>query len=186
MNDETQVSEVQDSSSIMIGIRIEESWIARILEENQPVIPVTENIQLTNLKIAISEESLIFEANVKDKESTSIVLNALPVWDAENQYLSIQDLKFKTDTKNVLFKSAGLFAQWFLNEKIDKKLEEQANKMLNAQLQNLKEKPIDFPLPKGGTAKVQVNEVKILQLELKEKAVELRANVYAYLKARLA
>lgn len=186
MNDETTIPPPQDDSAILVGIRIEEAWINRVLEEKQLDIPVTENIQLTNLKIAINEESLIFEASLKEKESTSIILNAQPVWDAENQYLRIQDLKFKTDTKNVLLKSAGLFAQWFLNEKIDKKMEEQANKMLTIQIENLKEKPLDFPLPKGGSGNVQVHELKILKLELKDKAIEIRAQVQAFLRARLA
>lgn len=185
MNDQSQPPAPDQDSSILVAIRIEEAWITKILAEQQIVIPITDNIQLTNLKVAITEDALIFEADVKDKESTSIVLNALPVWNAENQYLSIEDLKFKTDTKNVLLKSAGLFAQWFLNEKIDKKLEEQANKMLKTQLEKLKEKPLEFPLPKGGTAKVQVNELKIRQLELKDKAVDVRAEVHAFLKARL-
>src|SRR5688572_8544893 len=131
-----------DCSSIQVEIQLDESWLDKMLDERQPDIPINEKIVLTNIQVNLQEGRLNVLADLKDKDS-GIEVTTRPVWDANTQRIIINDLKLKTDTKNVFLKSAGLFANVFLNSTIDRKLEEQVNQMYVKQLEKLKEKPVE-------------------------------------------
>jgi len=180
VNQDLSVKSTEECSSIQIVIRVEESWIDRMLAEQNMVIPINEQYSLSNLKVNITEGSLNFQAEIKEKQGTTIEVTSSPQWDVENQRLLINDLKLKTDSNNLLLKSAGWLAQTFLGGKIDKKLEEQANKMYRKQLEKLKEKPIEIPIPKGGKAKVMLSDVTIHDLAFLERAIGVTATIDAH------
>ena len=184
MNDSTQPGNREDCSTIDVEILVEEPWIDQILDEYPIEIPVNEMIVLTNLKVNLADGMLNFQADLKDK-SSSIELTSRPVWDAERQYLSIMDLDLQTNTKNVLLKSAGWLAQNFLNATIDRKIEEQVNKMYALQLVKLKEKPVRLPLPKGGSALVKMSSIVIHELTFVGQAINVKATIDAHLTLNL-
>lgn len=168
----------EDCSSIQLQIVIDESWIDSILAQYRIDIPINDKISLTNLRVNIGEGELNFQVDLKDKNS-SIELNARPHWDAARQFLAIEDLKMETSTKNVFLKSAGWIAQNFLGGTIDRKIEEQANKALAKQIEKLKEKPVEVPIPKGGKAKIMITSIQIHELIFVPQAVHVRATVDA-------
>jgi len=176
----------EDISTIKLDFLIEESWIDNIVSEYKPEIPINEKITLSNIRVQVGTGILNVLADLKDKDESTINVTVQPSWDVANQSLLINDLKLKTDTKNVFLKSAGVFAQLFLNAKIDKKLEEQANKMFHKQLQKLKDKPIEFPIPKGGIAKVLISSIIIHELEFLDQAIRVKATVDGVLNVELS
>lgn len=184
MNDDTLSEAREDCSAIDVEILVDESWIDNMLNEYPIEIPVNENIVLTNLKVILGDGLLNFKADLKDK-STSIELTSRPLWDPERQYLSIMDLDLQTNTKNILLKSASWLAQNFLNATIDRKLEEQANKMYAKQLEKLKEQPVRLPVPKGGTALVKVSSIVLHELIFVGQAIKVKATIDAYLTVNL-
>lgn len=176
----------EDISTIKVDLLIEESWIDNIVNEYKPEIPVNEKITLSNIRVQMGTGILNVMADLKDKDESTIDITVQPTWDVEHQSLLISDLKLKTDTKNVFLKSAGVFAQLFLNAKMDRKLEEQANKMYEKQLQKLKEKPIQIPIPKGGTAEVLISSVTIHELEFLDLAVRVKATIGGIMNVKLS
>lgn len=176
----------EDISTIKVDLLIEESWIDNIVNEYKPEIPINEKITLSNIRVQIGAGILNVLADLKDKDESTIDITVQPTWDAEHQSLLINDLKLKTDTKNVFLKSAGVFAQLFLNAKIDKKLEEQANKMYHKQLQKLKDRPIEIPIPKGGTAKVVISSITIHELEFLDLVLRVKATIDGIMNVKLS
>jgi hypothetical protein len=176
---------LQDCSSTQVEIQIEESWIDKFLTEKNLSIPINEQNTLENLRVNIGEGILNFKADLKEKENTSIEVTSRPEWDAASQRITINDLKLKTDTQNILLKSAGWIAQTFLQGKIDKKLEEQANQMFRNQLQKLREKPLEFPIPKGGNVIVRVSSITIQELSFIEHAIRVKVTIESYPKVQL-
>ncbi len=148
-------------------------------------IPINEQYSLYNLRINIGEGTLNFQADIKEKEGTTIEVTSRPEWDAKNQRILISDLKLKTDSNNFLLKSAGWLAQTFLGAKIDKKLEEQANKMYRIQLEKLKEKPIEIPIPNNGKAKVMLSAITIHELAFLDQAIGVTATIDSHFKLHL-
>jgi len=174
-----------DCSSIQVEIQLDESWLDKMLDELQIDIPINEKIVLTNLQVNLLEGRLNVLADLKDKEGSGIEVTTRPVWDAVTQRIIINELKLKHDTKNVFLKSAGLFANVFLNSTIDRKLEEQANLMYSKQLEKLKEKPVEIPLPKGGTARIQISGITIHELMFISQSILVKATIDSYWKLHL-
>ena len=172
-------------SCIQVEIEIEETWIDRFLWERQIVVPVSEQYSLANLRVTLGQGTLQLKADLKEKPGTSIEVSARPRWDQETQYLIIDDLQFDTSSKNVLLSAAGWFAQNFLQGKLDRKLEEQSNRLLKEQLQKLKSQPLEIPIPKGGNAHVMVEDIRVKELVIIDHAIRVKAMIYAYWKFHL-
>lgn len=175
-----------DCTSIRIDIRIDESWIDKFLTDQQLVIPINEQHSLTNIRIKLTKGTLHLQADVKDKEGSSIEVTSKPVWDEASQQIKIEDLKLNTTSKNLLLKSAGWFAQTFLNSRIDAKIEEQANLMYRKQLANLRSKPISIPMPNRGIVQIVVSDIKIHHLTIVDQALEVSSTIDAYSKIHLS
>lgn len=173
-----------NGSSMQIAIDIDESWIDNLLSQYRIDLPINDKISLTNMRVDLADGLLNFHADLKDK-SSSVELTTRPRWDAERQYLTIEDLQLETNTQNLLLKSAGWFAQTFLNSTIDRKVEEQVNKMYLKQLEKLKEKPLDIPIPQGGTAKVMLSSIIIHELIFMTRTVHIKATVNGHLQVQL-
>ena len=161
----------KDRSSVKIEIRIDELWINRSLAERSLTIPINEQIQLTNLSIAIQPSVLGIHAELKDKEGSSVAVAARPVWDAQLQHLRIEDLHVDTSSKNIFLKGAGWFAEKFLTGKVDSKIEEQVNRLLKEQLTRFTSGPVNLPIPKMGHVRTMLSSVTIHELTLVQGAV---------------
>ncbi len=161
----------KDCSSLQMEVQINESWINRALTERALTIPINEQIQLTNLSIAIQPGILGIHANLKEKEGTSVAVAAHPVWDAQLQHLRIEDLQVDTTSNNIFLKGAGWFAEKFLTGKLDSKIEEQVNKMLREQVNKFKSGAVNIPIPKMGHVKTMISEFTIHEITLLQGAI---------------
>lgn len=174
-----------DHSAIQLEIILEESWINQFIHEKQIVIPLDDKTHLTNLQIRIQAGSLSLNADIAEKEGSSIELSAQPDWDASQQHLSINDVNLQTTSNNVWVKTAGWFAQVFLNSRIDKKIEEQANSLYHTQLDKILKEPVHFPIPKTGSAEVDVSAITIQELIFTDQAIRVKATIEGYWKLHL-
>ncbi len=161
----------KDISSVQMEIRIDELWINRSLSERALTIPINEQIQLTNLSVAIQPSVLGIHADLKDKDGSSVAVAARPVWDALLQHLRIEDLHVDTLSKNIFLKGAGWFAEKFLTGKVDTKIEEQVNRLLKEQVTKFISGPVNIPIPKMGHVKTMISSVTIHELTLVQGAV---------------
>jgi hypothetical protein len=184
VNSDLTAKSTGEGSAIYVELLIDEKWIDNMINEYQFEIPVNEKITLSNLRVQIGVGILNILADLK--EESTINVTAQPVWNEAKQELQISDLKLKTDTKNVLLKSAGIFAQMFLNAKIDKKIEEQVNRMYAKQLDKLKSKPVEVPIPKGGKARVMISDINVHNLEFLDQAIRIKATIHGVLKVHLS
>ncbi|MEP6647472.1 MAG: DUF4403 family protein [Saprospiraceae bacterium] len=186
MNEDAHKLSTPDCSSIQVEIILEEAWIHQFLSRKNIVIALDEKNHLSNLQLSIQTELLILEADILEKEGSSIELAARPVWDASQQLLLIEDVKLQTNSKNIWVKSAGWFAQIFLNSRIDKKIEDEANLIYRTQLEKIKKDPVIFPIPKAGKGEVDVSSITILELKFLNKAILVRAKIDGFWKLELS
>ena len=176
MNSEDKLND-KDCSSLQMEIRIDESWINRSLTERALTIPINEQIQLTNISIAIQPNVLGIHADLKDKDGSSVAVAARPVWDPALQHLRIEDLHVDTTSKNIFLKGAGWFAEKFLAGKLDAKIEEQVNKLLNVQLTKFKAGKVNIPIQKMGNVTTMISECTIHEITLLQGAVVARVTI---------
>jgi len=174
-----------DCSTVRVEIHIEESWIDKFLSEQQLIIPINEKINLRNLKINLLPGILNIQADIVDKEGSSIDITSQPKWNPDNQHLSIENLKIKAKSKNLLLKGAGWFAQHFLNAKLDQKIEEEVNILHAKQLEKLKKDPVIIPIPKAGNAIVEVRNIIIHELIFVEHGIKVIASIEGLWKVNL-
>ncbi|MEP6796216.1 MAG: DUF4403 family protein [Saprospiraceae bacterium] len=185
MNNTDQDSPSLDRSSIRVDIRTEESWINSFLNEKQILIPIDDSIHLTNLKISLEGGLLNLNADIQENEGSSIEVTSHPVWDPLRQYLQIEDVKFQTKSKNLILKSKGWLARLFLDEKLDKKIEEKANQLFADQLAKIKKDPTLFPIPNTGDASVLVTNITLQELIFIDQAITLKATIEGFWKLNL-
>ncbi|WP_373512794.1 DUF4403 family protein [Persicitalea sp.] len=79
------------------------------------------SVEVTNLEMYGQDEFLIIKAGLKGSLNGVIYLRGIPHYDPETKNLSLKDLDYDLDTRNVLFKTAG----WLLQGKFSKMLEKQ-------------------------------------------------------------
>ena len=100
-------------------------------------------ITLTDIDMFGQNDNLIVKAGLKGTINGTIYLRGRPYYDPKTQTISLKDLKYDLDTRNVLFKSAG----WLLQGTFARTLEKQltipigpyltdAQQQLQAQLKN--------------------------------------------------
>ena len=174
-----------DCSTFRVEIHIEESWIDKFLSEKQLIIPINDKTNLSNLKVNVLSGTLHLQADIVEKEGSTIDIITQLRWNTENQYLNIEDLKIKANSKNLLLKGAGWFAQHFLNAKLDKKIEEQANMLLSTQLDKIKKEPVIIPMPKAGKATVDVRNITIQEMIFVDHGIRVIAMIEGFWKLNL-
>ncbi|MEO7927587.1 MAG: DUF4403 family protein [Saprospiraceae bacterium] len=185
MNEDVSGIAQLDCSSIQVEIIIEESWINQFIREKQIVLTLDEKNHLTTLQVSIRAGSLSVSADILEKDGSSLELNAQPEWDANRQQLSIKDVKLQTSSKNLWVKSAGWFAQAFLNSRIDKKIADQANLLYRTQLEKILKEPVHFPIPKTGGGEVDITAISVRELIFTDQAIRVKATIDGYWKLYL-
>ena len=162
-------------SSLRINARIEEKWIQQYVSRQEVVIPVNEQYNLGNLGIELAEGKLTLLGEIVEKPGSFIGMTCVPKWDADLQRLQLDDLQIQTRSKNILIKSAGWFAQLFLQNKIDSKVEQATNQMYLRYLEQVRIHPLNIPIPKGGTVQIDITNVIIREMVFLKDAVEVNA-----------
>ena len=79
------------------------------------------SVEVTNLEMYGQDEFLIIKAGLRGSVNGIVYLRGIPHYDPKTQNLSLIDLDYDLETRNVLFKTAG----WLLQSKFSKILEKQ-------------------------------------------------------------
>ncbi|MBK9104829.1 MAG: DUF4403 family protein [Saprospiraceae bacterium] len=185
MNQEFSILSDADCSCLQIEVLVHESWIDRFMADHQLIIPVSESYHLINLKADLAEGKLSVYADIQEKEGSSIRITCLPKWDATLQQIHLEELKLDLVSKNILLKSAGWFAKTFMGAKIDKKIEEAASRLYTEQMETLLKNGILIPIPKVGSAGVQVRSVVISEMIFIDHSIKVKAMIDGYWKLEL-
>lgn len=176
----------RECSTIRIRLSLKESWIDRFLEEQITEVPLNEQYTLVNNKINLEDGRFSFQADIKEKPGTTIEATCVPVWNVDEQKISIEDLDLKTSSKNILLKTAGWLAQSFLTSAIDRKIESEVNRMYQKQLEKFSKEPLKIPIPKGGQALVNIQSIRIHALNFLTGEVQADASVESMWDVELA
>ncbi len=161
MNETESIDKRGDSSSLKIDLIIAPLWINQFLQKQNIEIPISDQYNLSNLKVELEDTKVSVEADIKEKSNSSIKLECVPIWNTYEQRFFIEDIALKTDTNNILIKSAGWFANTFMGTKLDKKIEEALNHLFNLKKEELIKNGIPIPLPDGkGHALVKTLEIE--------------------------
>jgi hypothetical protein len=170
-----------DSSAIRIELRITAEWINALLKEQAITIPLNDQYSLSNLKMELSEGKVSVEADIREKDNSSIRLDCVPVWHAKDQLFSVRDIELKTDTNNLLIKSAGWFANTFMSAKLDQKIAQALNTMFSVKKQELIMDGLDIPIP-DGKGHVGLQSIKIKSLQFTSSGIAVNAIIDGKLK----
>jgi hypothetical protein len=169
--DLTVVTSVRDD--FQIGLLSEASYeeAARIASDELvgKTYTFSENrysITITSLDLFGQNESLIIKAGLKGTINGDIYLRGRPYYDAKTQTISLSDLKYDLDTRNVLQRSAN----WLLKGTFARTLEKQLTIPVGSQLADmqklLQERLKNNQLAQGVVINGQIDEIRPDQVYL--------------------
>lgn len=173
-----------ESSSLKIDVQIAGSWLNTFLKKQDITIPITDQYSLHMLKIELGDGKVSVEADIKEKENSSIKLDCVPIWNTYDQQFFIQNIELKTDTKNLLIKSAGWIANTFMGTKLDKKIEGALNQMFIIKKQEFIAEGVPLPLP-DGKGMVKVKSLFIDDMKFKKEGIAVMATLEGTLSLQL-
>lgn len=142
-------------------------------------------ITLTSMDLYGQNESLIIKAGLKGTLNGDIYLRGQPYYDAQTQTISLKDLEYDLDTKNVLARSAS----WLLKGTFARTLQKQLTipvgsqladmqKLLQAQLKNNQ-------IAKGVVLNGQIDEIRPDQVYLTPTALLAVVNARGRINVRV-
>lgn len=166
-----------DCSCLQIEVLVEESWINQLLAKQELMISVSDKYSLSNLRIRLEEGKLTMLGEINEKEGSAISVICLPKWDTLQQRIHLDELEIKTHSKNLLVKSAGWFANTFMGAKIDKKIEEVANRAYNKQLDTMMAEGITIPISKEGITRVRLRSLVISEMTFLDQSIKVKAMI---------
>ncbi|QHV99285.1 DUF4403 family protein [Spirosoma endbachense] len=169
--DLTVVSQVKDD--FQIGLLSEASYqeAARIVADEfvGKSFSFSENrytITITSMEMYGQNENLIIKAGLKGTINGDIYLRGRPYYDARSQTISLKDLAYDLDTKNILQQSAS----WLLKGTFARTLEKQLTIPVGSQIAEmqklLQDKLKNNQLAKGVVVNGRIDEIKPDQVYL--------------------
>lgn len=167
----------QDLSSVSVRIRIRQSWINAYLTRKAVTVPLRDGYALHRLRIAIDQEAMQLSGELVDYPGSFVEAVTAVRWDSAAQRLYFDNLNVQTRTKNIKIKSAGWFAGRFMQDKIDRQVEEAVNGLFRQHLDTLLEAPLRIPLPGNGTAEGTVTHLRIDNLQPEAGAMMIAASL---------
>ncbi len=156
MKEEQPVANPEVPSVLKVDLTIQEHWLNTLLDKQKMVIPVNDQYSLKNISVELTDGKVSLKAEIVEKPNSFILLDCLPIWNTYEQRFYIQEIEIKTDSKNLLIKSAGWIANTFMGAKLDEKIEAAANELFALKKKQLIQNGLPIPLPDGkGQADVQ-------------------------------
>ncbi|GAB3989408.1 DUF4403 family protein [Spirosoma daeguense] len=123
-------------------------------------------ITITGMDLYGQNENLIIKAGLKGTLNGDVYLRGRPYYDAKSQTISLKDLQYDLDTKNVLAKSAS----WLLKGTFARTLEKQLTIPVGSQIAEmqklLQQRLKNNQLTKGVVINGQIDEIKPDQVYL--------------------
>ncbi|AUD03819.1 DUF4403 family protein [Spirosoma pollinicola] len=123
-------------------------------------------ITITDMDMYGQNDNLIIKAGLKGTINGDIYLSGRPYYDADSQTISLRDLKYDLDTRNILQQSAS----WLLKGTFARTLEKQFTIPIGSQLADmqklLQERLKNNQVVKGVTINGRIDEIKPDQVYL--------------------
>ncbi len=167
----------QDISTVSVRIRIRQGWINAYLTRQAVTVPLRDGYALHRLHIAIDPETMQLTGELVDYPGSFVEAATAVRWDSAAQRLYFDNLNVQTRTKNIKIKSAGWFAGKFMQDKIDRQVEEAVNGLFRQHLDKLLESPLRIPLPGNGVAEGTVTHLRIDSLMPEAGAITIMASL---------
>ncbi len=184
MNKKLAVPKDMKTSALKVDVQVTASWLNKFFKKQKITIPINEQYSLNNLRIELGKGKISVEADIKEKGNSSIKLDCVPIWSTYEQCFFVQDIELKTDTNNLLIKSAGWIANTFMGAKLDKKIEEALNHLFVLKKQALIKEGIPLPLP-DGNGKAKVKSLFIDDMKFKVEGIAVKATLEGALSLQL-
>lgn len=185
LNPDTTISTLNDRSTLRLHVRLAEAWIQKLADEKDFSIAVGDQYQLHHFHIKIEPGLLLIKAEIVDKPGSVIKLACQPIWEANEQKLRLEEVEIKTKSKNLLVKSAGWVASKFMQEKIDKKLEEQINHLYQTNLEKILTQPLSIPIKGHGLVNINAKALLIQKMEFEEGEIQVDVEINGVYKIEL-
>ncbi len=129
------------------------------------------SVEVTKIDIYGQNEKLIIKAGLKGSIDGVIYLKGTPFYDAQSRTLSLKNLDYDLDTKNVLIKTAN----WLLQGRFIKQLEQQFTLPIGTQIddaqKNIQQQLNNRPIAKGTVLNGKLNELQPDKVYLTENAL---------------
>lgn len=167
----------QDLSSVSVHIRIRQAWINAYLTRQAVTVPLRDGYALHHLHITVEPETMQLSGELVDYPGSFVDAVTAVRWDSAAQRLYFDNLTVQTRTKNLKIKSAGWFAGRFMQDKIDRQVEEAVNGLFRHHLDKLPEAPLSLPLPGNGMANGRVTQMRIDKLIPEAGAITIVASL---------
>ncbi|MVM32752.1 DUF4403 family protein [Spirosoma sp. HMF4905] len=188
--DLTVVSQVKDD--FQIGLLSEASYpeVAKIAAEEfvGKSFSFSDNrytVTITSMDLYGQNDNLIIKAGIKGTINGDVYLRGRPYYDAHDQTISLKDLQFDLDTKNVLARSAS----WLLKGTFARTLEKQLTIPVGSQIadmqKRLQQQLKNNQLAKGVVINGQIDEIKPDQVYLTPTALLAVVNAHGRINVKV-
>ena len=169
--DLTVVSQVKDDFQIGLLSEVSYPEAARLAAEEfvGKQFSFSDNrytITVTNIDLYGQNDHLIIKAGLKGTITGDIYLRGRPYYDAASQTISLKDLKYDLDTKNVLQRSASWLLQGTFARTLEKQLTIPVGSYISDMQKQLQERLKNNQLAKGVLINGQITEIRPDQVYL--------------------
>ena len=137
----------------------------------------TYSVTVTDLDLYGQNDNLIIKAGITGSVSGDIYLRGQPYYDAQTRSVTLKNLTYDLETKNLLQKAASWLLKSTLAKTIEKNMTFAVGDQIDAVRQSIQERMANYPLAKGVTLTGKINEVRPDQVYLTPTAMV--AVVYA-------
>jgi hypothetical protein len=124
------------------------------------------SITITSLDMFGQDDNLIIKAGLKGTINGDIYLRGKPYYDAKAQTISLKDLKYDIDTKNILQRSASWLLQGAFANTLEKQLTIPVGSQLADVQKQLQERLRNNQLAKGVVINGHIDEIRPDQVYL--------------------
>jgi hypothetical protein len=124
------------------------------------------SITITSLDMFGQNDNLIIKAGLKGTVNGDIYLRGKPYYDAKDQTISLKDLKYDIDTKNILQRSASWLLQGAFANTLEKQLTIPVGSQLADVQKQLQERLKNNQLAKGIVINGHIDEIRPDQVYL--------------------
>lgn len=126
------------------------------------------NVEVTQVDIYGQNDKLVIKAGLKGSINGAIYLKGIPYYNAQSRILSLKNLEYDLDTKNILIKTAN----WLLQGKFLKQMEQQFTLPIGSQIdeaqKNIQQQLTNRQISKGMMLNGKLNALQPDQVYLTE------------------
>lgn len=137
----------------------------------------TYSVTVSALDLYGQNDNLIIKAGITGSVSGDIYLRGQPYYDAQTRSVTLKNLTYDLETRNLLQKAASWLLKSTLAKTIEKNMTFPVGDQIDAVRQSIQERMANYPLAKGVTLTGKIDEVRPDQVYLTPTAIV--AVVYA-------